>query len=116
MRWMLASTSDKNEITLPAGFQSGLFVNGVVVSSSARAVQCKNGNVAVSVRNEVAYEGGVLAIEEFVDPREDKRVKVDQLNVIEFPKLETFKPVRYRIEKYKVFNNLLIATKAERLA
>jgi hypothetical protein len=108
--------SDKTEMTLPAGFESGLFVSGVVVSSSARAFHRKDGTIAVSVRNEIAYEGGVLAIESFVDPREDARVKVDQLNVVEFLKLETFKPVRFRIEKWKVFNNQLIATKAERLA
>jgi len=96
--------------------ESGLFVSGIVVSSNARAFARKdNSGVAVSIRHEIAYPGGMLAIEEFADPKEDKRVRVEGLSVVEFPRLKPFEPVRFRIEKLKMFNNQLVASKAERM-
>ncbi len=109
--------NNKAEITEPDVKESGLYVSGIVVSSTARAFSRKDGSgIAVSLRHEIAYEGGLLAVEEFADPKEDNRVTVNGLQVVTFPQLKTFEPVRFRIEKWKVFNNQLVATRAVRIA
>lgn len=109
-------TESKNTQT-PDLKESGLFVSGIVVSSTARAFNRKDGSgIAVSLRHEIAYEGGLLAVEEFADPKEDSRVTVNGLQVVTFPQLKTFEPVRFRIERWKTFNNQLVATRAVRIA
>lgn len=109
-------TENKENTAMPTGFESGLFVSGIVVSSTARAFNLKKRvGIGVSVRHELAYDGGMLSIEEFIDPNEDRRVRVEGLQVVEFPQLKAFEPVRFRIDRFRVFNNQLVATKAERM-
>jgi hypothetical protein len=109
--------NEKNETKTPDMKESGLFVSGIVVSSTARAFNRKDGSgIAVSLRHEIAYEGGLLAVEEFADPKEDSRVTVNGLQVVTFPQLKTFEPVRFRIERWKTFNNQLVVTRAVRIA
>jgi len=109
-------TETKTNTGTPAPEDSGLFVTGIVVSSTARAFNRKdNSGVAVSLKHEIAYSGGMLAIEEYVDPKEDSRVKLAGLQVVEFPQLKTFETVRFRIDHLKLFNNQLVATRAQRM-
>ena len=108
--------SENKSNGMPALTDSGLFVKGLVVSSRAKAFNRKKSvGILVSVRHEIAYEGGMLAIEEFIDPETDKRVKLAGLQVLEFPMLKSFETVQFRIGNIKMFNNQLIASNAERV-
>jgi len=78
--------------------ENGLFVRGVVVSSAAKAIELKdNGGQRVIVSHEIATQPGVVLMDQFLDPRERTDVRVKDGQVIEYPKLEVFKPVTVRV-------------------
>ena len=66
---------------------NGLFVRGVVMSSTAKAFNRKDGSgKVVCIRHELALQPGMAVFEEYPDPK-DGKVKLDGDNVIEFHKL-----------------------------
>ena len=63
---------------------NGLFVRGVVMSSTAKALKRKDGTGSfVVARHELALQPGLAVWEAFHDPK-DGKVKLDGENVIEF--------------------------------
>ncbi|WP_269537362.1 hypothetical protein [Cerasicoccus fimbriatus] len=78
--------------------ENGLFVRGVVVSSTAKAIQMKDGSgPRVIISHEIGTQPGVVIWDQFLDPRErtDVRLKDDQ--VAEYPKLDLYKPVTVQV-------------------
>jgi len=89
----------------------------VVISNSARIFKRKDGSgIGVIVRTEVALQPGLATYERFFDPAKDTEVKVQGEDVISFPKLKEFSSVLLRVEKYRVFDDRLVVTAAERIS
>ena len=98
--------------TLPAG----LFVRGVVVSSSANAFQRKDGSgTVVKVQHEIATQPGVVLFEQYVDPKESKEVKVEGDKVTAYPQLPHFSQVNLKVTKYRIDRDRFIVTGAEQM-
>jgi hypothetical protein len=78
----------------PPPAPNGIFVRGVVVSSTAKAIRRKDGSgIAVIVSNEIATRPGVTVWEQFYDPKTDRSVRVEGDKVVEYPKLKEFEQV-----------------------
>lgn len=97
--------------------RNGFFVQGVVISNSARVFKKKDGSgVTVRVIAELALQPGVANYERFFDPSKDTEVKVQGDEVISYPKLKEFSTVTLRVERYRVYNEILSITAHETLA
>lgn len=97
--------------------ENGIYLRGVAVSSEARVVRKKDGTGSLVVsRVEIATQPGVTVWEEWHDPaqRTDIRIKDDQ--VIEFPKPKDFEPITLHVMQLKMRNDVVIVSKAERIA
>src|ERR1019366_5879144 len=95
---------------------NGLFVRGVVMSSTAKALKRKDGTgVFVIVRNEIALQPGLALWEAFHDPK-DGKVKLDGENVIEFPKLPDFQPVTLKVLRWEEKDKRFVIKDAELVA
>lgn len=104
---------DHPETKTPAG---GLFVRGIVVSSSANAFQRKDGSgIVVKVQHEIATQPGVVLIEQYVDPKESKEVKVEGGKVTAYPQLPHFSQVNLKVTKYRIDRDRFIVTGAEQI-
>jgi hypothetical protein len=105
--------SKSADLKLP---RNGFYVQGVVISTAARLFRRKDGSgVGVRVITELALQPGVATYERFFDPTKDTEVKVLGEQVVSFPKLPDFSPVTFRVEKYRVFDEKLVITAAERV-
>ena len=95
---------------------NGLFVRGVVMSSTAKALKRKDGTgVFVIVRTEIALQPGLAVWEAFHDPK-DGKVKLDGENVIEFPKLPDFQPVTLKVLRWEEKDKRFVIKDAELVA
>jgi hypothetical protein len=95
---------------------NGLFVRGVVVSSSAKAHKRKDGTgVFVIVRHELALQPGLAVWEAFHDPK-DGQVKIDGENVIEFPKLPEFQQITLKVLRCEERDKRFLIKEAEMAA
>jgi hypothetical protein len=109
---------DKETVNKPATEPStapcGIFARGLVVSSTANAFQRKDKTgVTVRVAHELALRPGMALYEQWLDPKTDDRVTVENLEVKKFPQLPDFKAVTLRAERYKIDDSKrLIITKA----
>ncbi|MEM7147119.1 MAG: hypothetical protein AAF591_18515 [Verrucomicrobiota bacterium] len=109
---------DKETINKPAtepnNSQCGIFARGIVVSSTADAFERKDGSgVTVRVAHELALRPGMALFEQWLDPKTDARVSVQNLEVKKFPQLAEFKTVTLHAERYRVDDSKrLIITKA----
>ena len=82
---------------------SGLFVRGVVMSSTASVHKRKDGTgVFVIARHELALQPGLVVWEVFHDPK-DGKVKVDSdgVNVAVFPKLADFQQITVKVTRWE---------------
>ena len=80
---------------------NGLFVRGVVMSSTAKAHKRKDGTgVFVIVRHELALQPGLAVWEAFHDPK-DGLVKLDGEQVLTFPKLTDFQQVTLKVLRWE---------------
>lgn len=97
--------------------RNGLFVQGVVISNSARLFKRKDGTgVGVRVITELALQPGVATYERFFDPTKDvEAVKVQGEEIVSFPKFADFSSLVLRVERYRVFDDKLVITAAEKL-
>ena len=76
---------------------NGMFVRGVVVSSSARVFNRKDGSgKIVCVRHELALQPGLAVFEEFPELNAGK-VKLDGDKVVEFPRLPEMQQVTLKV-------------------
>jgi hypothetical protein len=88
---------------------AGIFIEGTVVSSRARAFPPKDGKSAsISVKHEIALNPGLATIEEYFDVEKDIGIKMKDGEVLEFPRLKQFSWARVRAESFKVFNNKIV--------
>ena len=92
---------------------NGLFVRGVVMSSTAKAHKRKDGTgVFVIARHELALQPGLALWESFHDPK-DGKVKLDGENVVEFPKLPEFQQVTLKVLRWEERDKRLVIKDAE---
>jgi hypothetical protein len=92
---------------------NGLFVRGVVMSSTAKALKRKDGTGAfVVARHEIALQPGMAVWEAFHDPK-DGKVKLDGENVIDFPKLKEFEQVTLKVLRWEEKDKRFIIKEAE---
>ena len=104
---------DNTKTEISAG---GLYVRGVVVSSSANAFQRKDGSgIVVKVQHEIATQPGVVLFEQYVDPKESKEVKVEGDKVVAYPQLPHFSNLTLKVLRYRFDKERFIVTAAERL-
>ena len=92
---------------------NGLFVRGVVMSSTAKTHKRKDGSgVFVIVRHELALQPGLALWEAFHDPK-DGKVKLEGENVVEFPKLPEFQQVTVKVWRWEERDKRLVIKDAE---
>jgi len=92
---------------------NGLFVRGVVMSSTAKALKRKDGTgVFVIARHELALQPGLAVWEAFHDPK-DGKVKVDGETVTEFPKLTDFQQVTLKVLRWEEKDKRFVIKDAE---
>ena len=92
---------------------NGLFVRGVVMSSTAKAHKRKDGTgVFVIVRHELALQPGLAVWEAFHDPK-DGKVKLDGENVVTFPKLPELQQVTLKVLRWEERDKVLMMKDAE---
>ncbi len=102
---------DRKTVNISAG---GLYVRGLVVSSSANAFQRKDGSgTVVKVQHEIATQPGVVVFEQYLSPKESLDVKVEDGKVTAFPRLEQFKELTLKVVRYRMANDQLVVTVAE---
>jgi hypothetical protein len=95
---------------------NGLFVRGVVMSSTAKAHKRKDGTgVFVIARHELALQPGLALWESFHDPK-DGKVKLDGETVVEFPKLPEFQQVTLKVLRWEERDKRLVIKDAEVVA
>ena len=92
---------------------NGLFVRGVVMSSTAKAHKRKDGTgVFVIARHELALQPGLAVWEAFHDPK-DGKVKLDGESVVTFPKLPEFQQVTLKVMRWEERDKRLVIKDAE---
>lgn len=93
----------------------GLFVRGVVVSSSAKVFNKKDGTGKfVCIRHEIALQPG-LAMYEVYPPIDGKSVRLDGDLVVEFPRLPELQAITLRVLRWEERNKGLVIKEAERM-
>ena len=106
----------KATTTAQADKLNGLFVRGVVMSSTAKALKRKDGTgVFVIARHELALQPGLAVWEAFHDPK-DGKVKLDGENVVEFPKLTDFAQVTLKVTRWEEKDKRFVIKDAELVA
>lgn len=97
--------------------ESGIFVKGKVISSTATSFDRKDGSgKGVVVKDEIATMPGMVVMERFYDPSEGSEVEIRGREVIKFPRFEEFQDVHLRVLKYDVQNEILRIKRAEIVA
>ena len=95
---------------------NGLFVRGVVMSSTAKAHKRKDGTgVFVIARHELALQPGLAVWEAFHDPK-DGKVKLEGESVVTFPKLPEFQQVTLKVVRWEERDKHLVIKDAEMVA
>jgi hypothetical protein len=105
--------AENAKLSTQADKLNGLFVRGVVMSSTATAHKRKDGTgLFVIVRNELALQPGLAVWEAFHDPK-DGKVKLDGENVVTFPKLTEFQQVTLKVLRWEERDKRLVIKDAE---
>ena len=94
---------------------NGLIVRGIVMSSTAKAFNRKDGSgKVVCIRHELALQPGLAVFEEYPELK-DGKVKLDGDNVVEFPKLPELQQVTLKVLRWEERDKRLIIKEAERM-
>lgn len=94
---------------------NGLFVRGVVVSSTAKAYNRKDGSgKLICVRHELALQPGLAVFEEYPE-LSDGKVKLDGDSVVEFPRLPEFQQVTLKVLRWEERDRRLVIKEAQRI-
>jgi hypothetical protein len=102
--------------TVAKGELNGLFVRGVVMSSTAKAFNRKDGSgKVICVRHELALQPGMAVFEEYPDLK-DGKVKLDGDNVVEFPKLPEMQQVTLKVLRWEERDKRLVIKDAQLVA
>ncbi len=95
---------------------NGLFVRGVIMSSTAKAFTRKDGSgKVICVRHEIALQPGMAVFEEYLEPK-DGKVRLDGDTVVEFPKLPEFKQVTLKVLRWEERDKRLVIKEAQMVA
>ena len=95
---------------------NGLFVRGVVVSSSAKVFNRKDGSgKIVCIRTELALQPGLAIFEEYPDLK-DGKVKLDGDKVVEYPKLPEMQQVTLKVIRWDERDKHLVIKEAQLVA
>lgn len=99
----------------PVAKLNGLFVTGVVMSSTANAFNRKDGSgKVICVRHEIALQPGMAVFEEYPELK-DGKVKLDGEKVVEFPKLPEFEQVTLKVLRWGERDKRLVIKEAQRV-
>jgi hypothetical protein len=99
----------------PSGKLNGLFVVGVVMSSTANVFNRKDGSgKVICVRHEIALQPGMAVFEEYPELK-DGKVKLDGDKVVEFPKLPEFEQVTLKVLRWSERDKRLVIKEAQRM-
>ena len=108
--------ADNTKSTAQGDKLNGLFVRGVVVSSTAKVFNRKDGSgKLVCVRHELALQPGLAVFEEYPELK-DGKVKLDGDKVVEFPKLPEFQQVTLKVLRWDERDKRLIIKEAQMVA
>ena len=92
----------------------GLYVRGIVVSSSANAFQRKDGSgVVVKVQHEIATQPGVVLYEQYISPKDDPTVKVEGDKVVAYPQIPQFQTVTLKVLRHRTAQDRFVIVAAE---
>jgi hypothetical protein len=91
---------------------NGLIVRGIVMSSTAKAFNRKDGSgKVICIRHELALQPGLAVYEEYPELK-DGKVKLDGDNVIEFHKLPELQQVTLKVLRWEERDKRLIIKEA----
>jgi hypothetical protein len=97
----------------PSAKLNGLFVVGIVMSSTAKTFNRKDGTgKIVCVRHEIALQPGMAIFEEYPDLK-DGKVKLDGDKVVEFPKLPELQQVTLKVLRWEERDKRLVIKEAQ---
>jgi hypothetical protein len=95
---------------------NGLIVRGMVMSSTAKAFNRKDGSgKIVCVQHEIALQPGLAVLEEYHEPK-DGKVKLDGDKVVEFPKLPEMQTVTVKVLRFEERDKRLVIKEAQMVA
>jgi hypothetical protein len=95
---------------------NGLIVRGVVMSSTAKVFNRKDGSgKLVCVQHEIALQPGLAVFEEYPDLKEGK-VKLDGDKVVEFPKMPEMQTVTLKVLRWEERDKRLVIKEAQMVA
>ena len=95
---------------------NGLFVRGVVMSSTAKAFNRKDGSgKVICIRHELALQPGLAVFEEYPELK-DGKVKLDGDNVVEFHKLPEFQQITLKVLRWEERDKRLVIKEAQMVA
>ena len=95
---------------------NGFFVRGIVMSSTAKAFNRKDGTgKVVCIRHELALQPGLAVFEEYPDLK-DGKVKLDGDNVIEFNKLPEMQQITLKVLRWEERDKRLVIKEAQIVA
>ena len=98
--------------TTQADKQNGLIVRGIVMSSTAKAFNRKDGSgKVVCIRHELALQPGLAVFEEYPELK-DGKVKLDGDNVVEFPKLPELQQVTLKVLRWEERDKRMVIKEA----
>lgn len=101
--------------TTAADKLNGLLVRGVVMSSTAKVFNRKDGSgKVVCLQHEIALQPGLAVFEEYPDLKAGT-VKFDGDKVVEFPKLPEMQQVTLKVLRWEERDKRMIIKEAERL-
>jgi len=99
----------------PADKLNGLLVRGIVMSSTAKVFNRKDGSgKVVCVRHEIALQPGLAVFEEYPDLKAGT-VKFEGDKVSEFPKLPEMQAVTLKVLRWEERDKRMVIKEAERL-
>ena len=99
--------------TAQAGKLNGLFVTGVVMSSTAKAFNRKDGSgKTVCIRHEIALQPGMAVFEEYPDLK-DGKVKIEGDKVVEFHKLPEMQQITLKVLRFEERDKRLVIKEAQ---
>lgn len=108
--------AENTKQTAPAVKLNGLFVTGVVMSSTAKVFNRKDGSgKIVCLQHEIALQPGMAVLEEYPDLKEGK-VKLDGDKVVEFPKLPEMQQITLKVLRFEERDKRLVIKEAQIVA
>ena len=95
---------------------NGLFVRGMVMSSTAKVFNRKDGSgKIVCIQHEIALQPGLAVFEQYPDLK-DGKVKLDGDKVVEFPKMPEMQQITLKVLRWEERDKRLVIKDAQIVA